>query len=133
MACTPPLVRGHGGLLEEALANLLDNALRYSPGGGRITVSVSVAGAWASVTVSDSGPGMPAHELPQAGTRFFRASNSQGGGSGLGLAIVHSIAKRHGAIFDLQHAPGEGGLVAQLRFAWDGEAPHASSGLACVA
>ena len=133
MACTPPLVRGHGGLLEEALANLLDNALRYTPGGGRITVSVSVAGACASVTVSDSGPGMPAHELPQAGTRFFRASNSRGAGSGLGLAIVHSIAKRHGAIFDLQHAPGEGGLVAQLRFAWDGEAPHASPGLAWVA
>ncbi len=117
MAGAPPTIQGHHGLIEEALANLLDNALRYTPSGGRVTVRVSGAGEWAMVTVSDSGPGIPAQELPHAGERFFRASNSQGAGSGLGLAIVHSIAKRHGAVFELHQEPNEGGLMAQLRFA----------------
>ena len=101
-------------LLEEALANLLDNALRYTPAGGRVTVKVAQEGDSVALGVSDSGPGIPADELPRAMQRFFRASNSQGAGSGLGLAIVASIAKRHQGSFVLRQAPNEGGLWAQM-------------------
>ena len=101
-------------LLEEALANLLDNALRYTPAGGRITVMVAVDGDSVSLGVSDSGPGIPAAELPQATQRFFRASNSLGTGSGLGLAIVASIAVRHQGRLELLAAPNEGGLWARI-------------------
>lgn len=101
-------------LIEEALANLLDNALRYTPAGGRVTVQVEAGEEGARLSVSDSGPGIPPEELPQAMQRFFRASNSQGTGSGLGLAIVSAIAKRHHGSFALLRAQGEGGLLARI-------------------
>ncbi len=107
-------VRVQRELLEEALANLLDNALRYTPAGGRITVKVAQEGRSASLDVSDSGPGIPPEELALAMQRFFRASNSRGTGSGLGLAIVASIAKRHQGSFELRPAPDEGGLWARI-------------------
>ncbi len=116
MTSPPAPIHGHPGLIEEALSNLLDNALRYTPSGGRITVKVSGGPDTAIVSVSDSGPGIPAKELPHATERFFRASNSQGSGSGLGLAIVNSIAKRHQGIFELHREPNEGGLMALVKF-----------------
>ena len=108
-------VRVQRELLEEALANLLDNALRYTPAQGRITVKVALEPGCACLSVSDSGPGIPPHDLPQAMQRFFRASNSRGAGSGLGLAIVASIARRHQGSLALRQAPNEGGLWAQMQ------------------
>jgi two-component system sensor histidine kinase TctE len=116
-AAAPAWVLARRELLEEALANLLDNALRYTPAGGRVTVTVGVSGDSTNLGVSDSGPGIPADELGRATQRFFRASNSQGSGSGLGLAIVASIAKRHQGGFDLLQASGEGGLCARITLA----------------
>jgi len=110
----PAWVQVQRELLDEALANLLDNALRYTPAGGRITVEVAVTGDSVHLGVRDSGPGIPPEELPRAMQRFFRASNAQGAGSGLGLAIVASIAQRHQGVFTLQQAPEEGGLWARL-------------------
>ena len=92
-------VMAHKGLLQEALANLLHNAIRYTPVGGRITVSVAVQGSEARLTVMDDGPGIPESERQRAGERFFRGSNAGQPGSGLGLAIVRSIAERHGGQF----------------------------------
>ena len=86
----------HRSLLTEALANLLHNAIRYTPRDGRVTVRVRRAREGAVIDVADTGPGIPADELPRAGERFFRASNMTLPGSGLGLAIVRSIAERHG-------------------------------------
>ena len=116
-AAQPAWVLARRELLEEALANLLANALRYTPAGGRVTVTVAVDGNSASLSVCDSGPGIPPDELGRATQRFFRASNSQGSGSGLGLAIVASIAKRHQGRFDLLQASDEGGLCARITLA----------------
>lgn len=94
-------------LLREALANLLHNAIRYTPRGGQVTVKVRAAGAWARIEVVDDGPGIPPQELPRAGERFFRGSNVRQPGSGLGLAIVKSVAERlHG---ELQLSAGDNG------------------------
>ncbi|MFC7208377.1 sensor histidine kinase [Comamonas endophytica] len=114
-------------LLEEALANLIDNALRYTPAGGRITVEVAVDARAASLGVRDSGPGIPPAELPRAMQRFFRASNAQGAGSGLGLAIVASIARRHQGRLELLRAPQEGGLWARIGLPRAGALPTAPS------
>ncbi|MEF7614172.1 sensor histidine kinase [Aquincola sp. MAHUQ-54] len=101
-------------LVEEALSNLIDNALRHTPAGGRITVRAEARPDRACLHVGDNGPGIPEAELAQATQRFFRASNSQGAGSGLGLAIVASIAKRHRGALILAREPNEGGLLATL-------------------
>jgi two-component system sensor histidine kinase TctE len=106
------LVMAHQGLLQEALANLLHNAIRYTPAGGRVTVSVAVVGSEARLTVTDDGPGIPESERQRAGERFFRGSNSGQPGSGLGLAIVRSIAERHGGQFTVGCGLEAHGLVA---------------------
>jgi len=89
------VVLGHEGQLREALLNLLHNALRYTPRGGRVTLQIGVDGPAALIRVVDDGPGIPADERPRAGERFFRGSNVDLPGSGLGLAIVRAIARRH--------------------------------------
>jgi two-component system sensor histidine kinase TctE len=100
-------VTGDAGLLGEALSNLLHNAVRYTPRGGHVTVSVRQDGAWVILEVLDDGPGIPADELARAGQRFFRGSNVSQPGTGLGLAIVHAIALRHGG--QLLLGPGQSG------------------------
>ncbi|WP_280190087.1 sensor histidine kinase [Delftia sp. PS-11] len=119
---------GHRGLLDEALSNLIDNALKYTPCGGRVTVKVSADAGCAVVSVGDNGPGIPAQEMHRATERFFRASNSQGSGSGLGLAIVQSIARRHHGNFYLMQEPDEGGLLACLALPMLWQAPSGPNG-----
>ncbi|MBX3605640.1 MAG: sensor histidine kinase N-terminal domain-containing protein [Piscinibacter sp.] len=104
----------HAGLLREALANLLHNAIRYTPRGGQVTVRVMSEDGMLRLGVVDDGPGIPADELARAGERFFRASNAGQPGSGLGLAIVRSIAERHGGRFELAAGPGGRGLAAWI-------------------
>jgi two-component system sensor histidine kinase TctE len=82
-------------LLQEALANLIDNALTYAGRGSEVTLSVRVEGDQALLEVSDNGPGLTEQELPHAFERFWRGSELPGG-CGLGLAIVSEIAQRHG-------------------------------------
>ncbi|MGH3291379.1 MAG: sensor histidine kinase [Trebonia sp.] len=90
--CRPTLVRGDPDALERAVGNLVDNALKWSPPGGRVRISAA-AGA---VEVSDEGPGIPAADLPRIFDRFYRSANARAlPGSGLGLAIVRRIADVH--------------------------------------
>lgn len=89
-------VLGQPELLREALANLLHNALRHVPPGGRVTIEIGGDNELARIAVADDGPGIPEDEISHAGERFYRASNTVGQGSGIGLAVVRSIAQRHG-------------------------------------
>jgi K+-sensing histidine kinase KdpD len=84
-------------LISEVLFNLLDNALKYSPKGSRITVSASAQNDWTIVRVEDEGPGIPASLRGEVFQRFFRSSDSQHvGGLGMGLAISQGIVQAHG-------------------------------------
>ena len=116
----PLVVAAQPSLLREALLNLLHNALRYTPSGGRVTVRIwrsAEAPHRVHLGVEDDGPGIPAAELAHAGERFFRGSNVNQPGTGLGLAIVQAIAERHGATLHLGVGEGQRGLAATLVFA----------------
>lgn len=106
-------VRASEGLLHEALANLLHNAVTYAPRGGHVTVTVACAGGRAVLSVADDGPGIPPAERARAGERFFRASNATAAGCGLGLAIVRSVAQRLAGTMEVGCGPlGRGCRVA---------------------
>lgn len=106
-------VRGRADLVSEALGNLVDNALRYTPAGGRVVIAVQASPP--ALTVSDSGPGIAAAERESMFERFVRGRDAAGDGSGLGLAIVREIASLHGASVTLQDSP-LGGLLVRLAF-----------------
>ncbi|NOT30681.1 MAG: HAMP domain-containing histidine kinase [Planctomycetes bacterium] len=96
-------------LLVEALFNLLDNAIRYTPGGGRIDVAVLRRERHVIVAVSDTGPGVPAQERRLIFQRFYRgALGTKGAGTGLGLTIARGIARAHGGDVRLCSPSGRG-------------------------
>ena len=102
-------VAGDPGELRILLGNLVENALRYTPAGGRVDVQVQPAGNEAVLTVSDTGPGIPAVERGRVFDRFYRGAGATAPGSGLGLAIVQRIADRCRASIRLEDAePGQG-------------------------
>ncbi|MGO4325761.1 ATP-binding protein [Cupriavidus sp. 2TAF22] len=104
----PLLVRGDPDALRILLTNLVDNALRYVPAGGRVDVQVAADGSGAAeLVVRDDGPGIAADERARVFDRFYRVPEAPTGGSGLGLAIVAEIAQSHGARVALEDAaPG---------------------------
>ena len=109
----PAPVRGDAFLLREALANLVHNALQYTPPGGHVTVRAGKRGAQSFVEVEDDGPGIAAGERERVLERFYRVPGTAGTGSGLGLAIVSEIAAGHGASVRLEEgANGRGCKVA---------------------
>jgi len=95
------------------LDNLIDNAIRYSNGARRLTVSASVSGGQACLRIADSGPGIPSDDIPRVFEKFFRGRNAVSGGSGLGLAIVRRVVKDHHGDVQLHSAPGSG-TVAEI-------------------
>ncbi|MBS0254092.1 MAG: HAMP domain-containing protein [Proteobacteria bacterium] len=107
------LVLGDQQLLLEALGNLVDNAIKFTPDGGKIALQVAGVGGSVVVTVRDTGPGIPPHERAGAMDRFQRGSQvGHVPGTGLGLSLVASIARLHG--FTLELADGGPGLVARI-------------------
>lgn len=108
-------VSGIPWMLREALANLIDNALCYTPHGGTVTVSSSRHNGECALTVEDNGPGIPAAERDRVFERFYRIQGVTGDGCGLGLAIVKEIAGLHDAGIRLEEPPG-GGLRFSLIF-----------------
>ncbi|WP_257454642.1 PAS domain-containing sensor histidine kinase [Archangium lipolyticum] len=105
------LVQGDASRLEQVLTNLLENALKYSPTGGKIRVAVTHTGKEARVSVSDSGIGIPADQQAHLFERFFRARNapiSGFGGLGLGLYICRDIIERHGGRIWVESEVGRG-------------------------
>ncbi|MDN7716255.1 sensor histidine kinase [Burkholderia gladioli] len=146
-----PIIDGHAVMLREMLGNLIDNAIRYTPEGGRITVRLHVepgvrldatgavvrafdnAGAGqagvAHIEVEDTGPGIPAHERGRVLERFYRILGRDGEGSGLGLAIVREIVTQHGGALAIddhvyQDTPRLAGTLVRLSFALREAAPE---------
>ena len=114
----PVRVAGDADALRRLLGNLLDNAVRYTPAGGRVDVAVGrEAGAPSRVvvTVTDTGPGIPPDERERVFVRFHRVPGTTATGSGLGLALARSIAGRHDGEVVLEDGPGGRGLRAVLR------------------
>jgi two-component system sensor histidine kinase TctE len=98
-------IAGHPLMLREMLSNLIDNALRYTPRGGSVTVRVRRDGLDALLEVEDTGPGIAPGERAHVFERFYRILGSGAPGSGLGLAIVREIAQQHGAEIDIFNNP----------------------------
>jgi two-component system sensor histidine kinase BaeS len=106
-----PSVLADGGRITQVLLNLLDNALRFTPSGGAITVRARSVADAVEVTVADTGAGIPAAELPQVFERFYRVDRSRSretGGGGLGLAIVKAIVVAHRGQITATSVVGEG-------------------------
>jgi two-component system OmpR family sensor kinase len=101
--------------IRQAISILLDNAVKYTPDGGRVTVSVRELDGWARVEVSDTGVGIPEDQLPLIFERFHRMDPSRTtAGAGLGLSIARQIAEAHGGTIEVESTPGEGSTFALL-------------------
>jgi len=109
----PAMIWGNRDLLTQAIANLVENAMRHTPAGTRITVSVGISAERVTLTVADDGPGVPSADLPMLTRRFYRAEQSRSTpGNGLGLALVSAVAALHGGEIHLWN--GISGLRAGL-------------------
>ncbi|HQR03606.1 MAG: sensor histidine kinase N-terminal domain-containing protein [Proteobacteria bacterium] len=108
------LIRGHDGLVQTLIRNLLENAIRHAPVSGTIGIAVQAG----ELIVTDDGPGIDAGEKLRVLERFYRGADSGSEGSGLGLSIVARIAELHGARVMLDDAPG-GGLRVRVKFSAD--------------
>jgi signal transduction histidine kinase len=107
----PALVNGDPDRLKQLLLILLDNAIKYTPPEGKITVALCRNGAMAQLVVSDTGIGIVPEDLPHVFERFYRADRARGrdaGGTGLGLAIAQWIAEQHGGRVSLTSQVGHG-------------------------
>jgi two-component system sensor histidine kinase TctE len=108
----PAGIHADPSLLDDLLSNLVDNALKYTPAGGSVTVNVGQQSGRPYLAVEDNGPGIPEAERQRVRQRFYRLPNSPGHGSGLGLAIVDEIAQLYGASMAI--GPGAGGLGTKV-------------------
>jgi two-component system, OmpR family, sensor kinase len=112
------VVMGDPDRLRQLLLNLVDNAIKYTPAGGRVTLSLDRNDEWVCVSVADTGIGIPAEALepgpeglPQIFQRFYRVDKARSraqGGTGLGLSIAHWIAKAHGGRIAVESVIGQG-------------------------
>ncbi|MEP7014794.1 MAG: ATP-binding protein, partial [Verrucomicrobiota bacterium] len=102
-------------LFERAVSNLVDNAVRFTPDGGEIQISIAVGAASVEVDVSDNGSGIDPEHLPRVFDRFYRADSSRtSGGAGLGLALVKSIVDLHGGSPRIESEAGRGTTVTLI-------------------
>jgi two-component system sensor histidine kinase TctE len=118
-------LEGSEVLLRELLTNLVDNAIKYTPAGGRVTVSLQSGEASSEaltdaaglvLCVTDNGPGIPADERDKVFQRFYRVLGGAAEGSGLGLAIVREVVDLHGGTVQLHDNPAGAGLVVRVMF-----------------
>ena len=106
-----PLIEADSDRLAQVLTNLIDNALRYTPSGGHVTVRLAQEDSKLKITVADDGPGIPEEDLPFIFERFWRGDKSRSrhsGGSGIGLAIVKQLVELHGGTVEVASQVGKG-------------------------
>ena len=104
------IIDGSAAHLRRLVINLIDNALKFTPAGGRIEIGLASIDGRAILRVSDSGPGMDPGELPLVFERFFRGAHAGGEGSGLGLSLCREIARYHGGQIAAANRPGGGAV-----------------------
>jgi signal transduction histidine kinase len=114
--CAPGLhMRANRHLLVQALANLLDNAIKYTPPGGRVRLQIGRAASGPTIAVADNGPGIPEKDRERVLQRFVRLDATRSTpGNGLGLSLVDAVAKLHGARLSL--SDNRPGLKVSLAF-----------------
>jgi two-component system sensor histidine kinase ResE len=110
------MVRGDRDRLKQVLLNLVGNAIQYTPPGGDVLLSLAKIGEQVRIIVRDTGPGIPAEDLPFIFERFYRAEKSrtrgQSTGFGLGLSIAHWIVENHGGSMEVESREGQGTTFA---------------------
>jgi heavy metal sensor kinase len=124
-ALAPVTVRGDARRLKQVIVNLLDNAIKFTPGGGVVGLTTRQHNGFGLLEVFDSGIGIPAESLPHVFDRFYRvdaARSREDGGAGLGLSIVRSICSAHGAEIEVESTPGSGSRF-RVKFPQAAEVP----------
>jgi len=119
----PAMLIADPSLIDDLASNLVDNALKYTPPGGTVTVSTGEVDGRPYLSVEDNGPGIPESERPLVRQRFYRLPNSQGHGSGLGLAIVDEIAQLYDAVMSIGSGADGVGTKVTVQFPPTGGAP----------
>ena len=113
----PAAMSGDPDRLRQLLLNLMDNAIRYTPPSGRVTIALHADGGWADITVRDTGVGIATDALPHVFERFYRGDRARArdpGGTGLGLPIARWVAEQHGGTLELESELGRG-TIARVR------------------
>ncbi len=102
--------------LRQALANLVDNAIKYTPRGGQVDISAARDGGFITIRVRDTGAGIPAHDLPRIFDRLYRGDQSRATrGLGLGLSLVRAYIEAHGGTVEVESAPRKGHSTFTIR------------------
>lgn len=112
----PEFVNGDKESLKILVGNLVDNAIRYTPQGGKVDVTLGNGSSGLVLRVRDSGSGIPFEDRERIFERFFRVAGNEVQGSGLGLAIVKQIAQRHGATIEIRNGENEAGAIFSIKF-----------------
>jgi two-component system, OmpR family, sensor kinase len=111
-----PLITGDGDRLAQVFTNLVENAIRYSPGNGTVRITLALTGNFLNVDIADEGPGIPEQDIPYIFDRFYQVDVSRqhgsGHGAGLGLAIAKEIVIAHRGTITAQSAPGNGSVFS---------------------
>jgi signal transduction histidine kinase len=114
--------------IRQAVANLVDNAVKFTPSGGRIEVDAAAVGNGVEIRVLDSGIGIPAHDIPRIFDRLFRGEKSRSHrGLGLGLSMVQAVVRAHNGYIDVRSNPGAGSIFRMFLPAAPGNGPHPPS------
>ena len=119
-----PLVKGDIGMIERAVSNLIQNALKFCPGDSTVVLEIEKLPGQIRINVRDNGPGIPAEDLPHIFERFYRVDKSRNrasGGSGLGLAIVKKIIEAHGQAISVTSSKAEGTVFSFTLPVWKKE------------
>jgi signal transduction histidine kinase len=129
-------VLGDQSRLKQVVVNLIDNAIKYTPQGGRVTVNVCAVEGGAQLEVADNGLGMSPEVISHVFERFYRADKARSrdsGGAGLGLAIVNAICSAHGADIQVASQEGKGSIFrVELPLAHVQEYPAVNDPAACA-
>ena len=102
---------GDATRLHQVVANLLSNALKFTPSGGRVELELRPQDGWAVLSVRDTGVGIPPEEVPHVFDRFFRGADARASGSGIGLTVVRDLVEAHGGAVEIESVPGRGTVV----------------------